>query len=71
MEIVQKGTKEGSITKVASLYVLFLLLGGFAVLTVFAHSHSSVAVTGSIIAVVVAFGGAVYAVRAVVRMLHA
>jgi uncharacterized protein YybS (DUF2232 family) len=71
MDSKQNSQNEVSITRIAFLYVVCLIVGGLSVLNVFLHANSMPAVTALIALAVVAAGGIVYCTRLAMRTLVA
>jgi hypothetical protein len=70
MDSIQKDTNDISISPLACLYVVCLIVGGLAVLNAFLHANSIVVMLGCSAAALAAVAGIVYCTRRVVRTLN-
>ena len=70
MNSMQQGTNNVSITRIASLYVICLIIGGLSILNAFLHANSIFVLLGCGFAALAAIAGIVYCTRKVVRTLN-
>jgi hypothetical protein len=68
---MRKGTNEVSITRIAFVYVVCLVVGGLSVLTAFLHANSAPIVLACGVAALAAIGGIIYCTRKIGRTLSA
>jgi hypothetical protein len=69
MDSIQKSTHDVSITRIACLYVVCLIVGGLSVLNAFLHTNSIVVILGCSAAALAAVAGIVYCTRNAFRTL--
>jgi protein-S-isoprenylcysteine O-methyltransferase Ste14 len=70
MDSKQQRTNDVSITRIAVLYVVCLIVGGLSVLNAFLHPNSAATILGCSVAAIAAIAGFIYCTRAVVRTLN-
>jgi hypothetical protein len=70
MDSIQKNTQDVSITRIACLYVVCLIVGGLSILNAFLHANSIVVMLGCSAAALAAVAGIVYCTRSAFRTLN-
>jgi len=71
MDSKRKGTNEVTITQIALLHTVCLIVGGLAALNVFLHANSTLAIVACGAIALAAAAGIVYCTRMAMRSLSA